>query len=91
MKIINTLAMSLAGWVLMSALLAAPASAHSSNYCGHGISGIMNTTRYVSSHLDSFAHYHNREHKSTTFGLFGWVVSTHHDTKVCGVPTQGHF
>ena len=77
---------------LIFSLLATPASAHSSSYCGHGSSGILTITQYTSSYGDSFAHYHRRRHSTTYWGPFGSVISVHHDTKVCAVPTQGgHF
>lgn len=78
-------------WTLLFALLAVPASSHESSYCGHGTDGILELTIYLSSKIDSFAHYHNRVHGTTIFGVDGFLASQHYDTKVCGAPTMGHF
>lgn len=39
-----------------------PATAHSSSYCGHGTSGILNFTKYIRAVSDVYSHSHEYWH-----------------------------
>jgi hypothetical protein len=61
---------------------AAPASAHTSGYCGHGTSGSLDLTHFVRHQNDSFfpyKHWHLQDHRMFWSGdqHFKWVVCYH--------------
>lgn len=65
----------------MLVLDAPAASAHTSSYCGHDISGIVNITAFYRT-LQSSPHEHEYKHYIVDFETGQWVY-IHRASKVC--------